>query len=54
MGDYRNIALLDFEEAIFNYQNKRYRSAIFFSTICGKKRKGFIREEGPGTQATKI
>ena len=48
MSDYRKIALLDLEEAIFSYNNKRYRSAaFFFQQFAEKSAKALLHKKDP-------
>ena len=48
MGGYRCIALLDLEEANFNFENKRYRPAVFFfQQFAEKSAKALLEKKDP-------
>ena len=48
MGNYRDIALLDLDEANFNFENKRYRPAVFFfQQFAEKSAKALLEKKDP-------
>ncbi|MCL2404404.1 MAG: HEPN domain-containing protein [Defluviitaleaceae bacterium] len=48
MADYRSIALLDLDDAIFTYENKRYRTAVFhFHQFAEKSAKALLVKKYP-------
>ena len=48
MGSYRDISLLDLDEAMFNLENKRYRPAVFFfQQFAEKSAKALLEKKDP-------
>ena len=48
MSDYRSIALLDLDDAIFCYENKKYRMAVFhFQQFAEKSAKALLEKKDP-------
>ena len=48
MSGYRHIALLDLDDANFNFENKRYRTAVFhFQQFAEKSAKALLQKKDP-------
>ena len=48
MSGYRSIALLDLEDAKFNFENERYRPAVFlFQQFAEKSAKALLEKKDP-------